>query len=79
MNSPQQVWRTYIESWNRHDVEAILDSVTDDFIYDERLVTMDRPLQVGQPFARTSSARSPRFPIQYRPDILRCRFRSGCF
>jgi steroid delta-isomerase-like uncharacterized protein len=45
MNSPQHVWRSYIDAWNRHDVDAILDSVTDDFIYDERPATMDRPLQ----------------------------------
>jgi ketosteroid isomerase-like protein len=51
MNTPQQVWRAYIEAWNRHDIEAILDSVTDDFIYDERPVTMDRPLR-GRPAFR---------------------------
>jgi carboxymethylenebutenolidase len=51
MSSPQQVWCTYIDAWNRHDVDAILDEVTDDFIYDERPVTMDRPLQ-GRPAFR---------------------------
>src|SRR5262245_5238118 len=51
MSSPQHVWRAYIDAWNRHDVEAILDDVTDDFIYDERPVTMDRPLQ-GRPAFR---------------------------
>jgi carboxymethylenebutenolidase len=45
MNGPQQVWRGYIDAWNRHDLDAIVDSVTEDFIYDERPTTMDRPLQ----------------------------------
>jgi hypothetical protein len=36
MNGLQQAWLSYIDAWNRHDVEAILASVTDDFIYDER-------------------------------------------
>ena len=51
MSSPQEVWRTYIGAWNRHDIDAILDSVTDDFIYDERPVTMDRPVH-GRPAFR---------------------------
>jgi taurine dehydrogenase small subunit len=45
MHSLQQVWLSYIDAWNRHDVEAILAHVTDDFIYDERPATMDRPLR----------------------------------
>src|SRR4029453_17251005 len=51
MSSPQQVWRTYIDAWNRHDIDAILDTVTDDFIYDERPATMERALQ-GRPAFR---------------------------
>jgi carboxymethylenebutenolidase len=51
MSSPQQVWHTYINAWNGHDIDAILDSVTDDFIYDERPMTMDHPLQ-GRPAFR---------------------------
>jgi steroid delta-isomerase-like uncharacterized protein len=51
MTSPQQVWHRYIDSWNRHDIDAILDLVTDDFIYDERPATMDRPLR-GRPAFR---------------------------
>src|SRR4030095_14508532 len=50
MNRSQQVWRRYIDAWNRHDVDAILDNVTDDFIYDERPATMDRPLQGRRAF-----------------------------
>src|SRR5262245_31937020 len=45
------VWRRYIDAWNAHDVDAILAAVTDDFIYDERPATMDRPLQ-GRPAFR---------------------------
>ena len=51
MSSSQQVWRTYIDAWNRHDIDAILETVTDDFIYDERPATMDRPLE-GRPAFR---------------------------
>jgi hypothetical protein len=29
MSSPQQVWRVYIDAWNRHDIDAILDNVTE--------------------------------------------------
>jgi len=47
----QEVWRRYIDAWNRHEVEAILQLVTEDFIYDERPVTMDRPLR-GRPALR---------------------------
>jgi steroid delta-isomerase-like uncharacterized protein len=44
MSNPEHVWRRYIDAWNSHDIEAIVASVTDDFIYDERPATMDRPL-----------------------------------
>jgi steroid delta-isomerase-like uncharacterized protein len=45
MSNPQQLWRSYIDAWNRHDVDAIVDGVTEDFIYDERPATMDTPLR----------------------------------
>src|SRR5262249_6681372 len=62
MGSPQQGWRTYIEAWKRHDIEGILDSVTDDFIYDERPTTMDRPLQGRQAFRRYLERTFAAFP-----------------
>jgi carboxymethylenebutenolidase len=71
MSSPQQVWRGYIDAWNRHDVAAILDSVTEDFIYDERPATMDRPLQ-GRPAFRAYLERTfAAFP-DLRIDLTSC-------
>jgi carboxymethylenebutenolidase len=71
MSSPQQVWRSYIDAWNRHDVGAILDSVTEDFIYDERPATMDRPLQ-GRPAFRAYLERTfAAFP-DLRTDVTSC-------
>jgi hypothetical protein len=63
MSNPQQVWRSYIDAWNRHNVDAILDSVTEDFIYDERPATMDQRCKGGRRFVHTLSAPSPRFRI----------------
>src|SRR5262245_1468889 len=71
MSSPQQVWRTYIDAWNRHDVEAILDDVTDDFIYDERPVTMDRPLQ-GRPAFRAYLERTFTVFPDLRIEVTSC-------
>ena len=71
MSSPQQVWRTYIDAWNRHDIDAILDAVTDDFIYDERPATMERPLQ-GRPAFRAYLERTfVAFP-DLRIDLTSC-------
>ena len=38
------VWRAYIEALNRHDVEAVLEVVSEDVIYDERPMTMRAPV-----------------------------------
>jgi hypothetical protein len=70
MNSPQEVGRIYIDARNRHGIDAILDTVTDDFIYDERSATLDRPLQ-GASLPRVSRARLHCVPgSQDRCDIL---------
>lgn len=45
MKSPQEVWRAYIDAWNRHDIDGIMEMVGDEFIYDERPMTMARPLR----------------------------------
>ncbi len=71
MSSPQRMWRNYIDAWNRHDVDAILASVTDDFIYDERPAMMDRPLQ-GRPAFRVYLERTfTAFP-DLRIDLTSC-------
>lgn len=65
-NSPSAAWNAYIDSWNRHDVEAILAHVTDDFIYDERPMTMTQPLVGKQAFRQYLEplfARMPGFAI----------------
>ena len=71
MNRSQQVWRRYIDAWNRHDVDAILDSVTDDFIYDERPATMDRPLQGRQAFRAYLERTFTAFP-DLRIEVTSC-------
>ncbi len=45
MKPPQEVWREYIDAWNRHDIDGILEMVAAEFIYDERPMTMARPLR----------------------------------
>jgi steroid delta-isomerase-like uncharacterized protein len=71
MNRSQQVWRRYIDAWNRHDVDAILDNVTDDFIYDERPATMDRPLQGRRAFRAYLERTFTAFP-DLRIEVTSC-------
>jgi steroid delta-isomerase-like uncharacterized protein len=71
MSNPQQVWRSYIDAWNRHNVDAILDNVTEDFIYDERPATMDRPLQGRSAFRAYLERTFTAFP-DLRIDVTSC-------
>jgi hypothetical protein len=79
MNRSQQVWRRYIDAWNRHDVDAILDNVTDDFIYDERPATMDRPLQGRRAFRAYLAHVHSVSGSPHRGDIVRGGFYAGRF
>lgn len=76
MSTSQHVWRSYIDAWNRHDVGAILDCVTDDFIYDERPATMDRPLQ-GRAAFRAYLERTFTAVPDLRIDVTSCDAGSG--
>jgi steroid delta-isomerase-like uncharacterized protein len=40
-----ETWLRYIEAWNEHDIEKIVNYVSDDFIYDECPMTMSEPLK----------------------------------
>lgn len=41
----RETWLRYIEAWNEHDIEKIVNYVSDDFIYDECPMTMSEPLK----------------------------------
>ena len=51
MDEAKQVWEAYIRAWNRHDIEGIMAVVANDFIYDERPMTMREPLVGKKAFA----------------------------
>jgi steroid delta-isomerase-like uncharacterized protein len=44
MTEAERVWNAYIDAWNTHRIDAILAVVDDQFIYDERPMTMAAPL-----------------------------------
>jgi steroid delta-isomerase-like uncharacterized protein len=44
MTEAERVWRAYIDAWNTHRIDAILAAVDEQFIYDERPMTMVAPL-----------------------------------
>lgn len=48
MGKAEQIWEKYIRAWNRHNINEILATVSEEFIYDERPMTMCEPL-VGKP------------------------------
>ena len=41
----REIWLRYIDAWNRHNVNEILDCVDVDFTYDECPMTMEQPLR----------------------------------
>jgi hypothetical protein len=47
----ERVWGAYIDAWNTHDLNAIVAVVAEQFLYDERPMTMSAPLQ-GKPAFR---------------------------
>ena len=44
MTEAERVWNAYIDAWNTHRIDAILAVVDDQFIYDDRPMTMAAPL-----------------------------------
>jgi steroid delta-isomerase-like uncharacterized protein len=50
MTEAERLWTTYIHAWNSHDIEAIVAAVGEQFIYDERPMTMTTPIRGRQAF-----------------------------
>ena len=50
MTEAERVWSAYIDAWNNHDVDAIVAAVAEQFIYDERPMTMTTPIRGRQAF-----------------------------
>lgn len=40
MTEVERVWTTYINAWNKHDIDSVLATVAEQFVYDERPMTM---------------------------------------
>jgi steroid delta-isomerase-like uncharacterized protein len=51
MTDAERVWTTYINAWNRHDIDSILATVAEQFVYDERPMTMSDVIR-GRPAFR---------------------------
>jgi steroid delta-isomerase-like uncharacterized protein len=52
-STPHEITSTvqaYLGGWGAHDINRILESVTEDFVFDERPMTMTEPLQGKQKF-----------------------------
>jgi steroid delta-isomerase-like uncharacterized protein len=50
MTEAERVWSVYIDAWNSHDIDAIVAAVAEQFIYDERPMTMTSPVRGRQAF-----------------------------
>jgi steroid delta-isomerase-like uncharacterized protein len=50
MTEAERLWSAYIDAWNSHDIEAIVFAVAEQFIYDERPMTMTTPICGRQAF-----------------------------
>jgi steroid delta-isomerase-like uncharacterized protein len=50
MTEAERLWTAYINAWNSHDIDGIVASVAEQFIYDERPMTMATPIRGRQAF-----------------------------
>jgi steroid delta-isomerase-like uncharacterized protein len=50
MTEAERLWSTYIDAWNGHDIDAIVAAVAEQFIYDERPMTMTTAIRGRQAF-----------------------------
>jgi steroid delta-isomerase-like uncharacterized protein len=50
MTEAERVWSVYIDAWNSHDIDSIVAGVAEEFIYDERPMTMTSPVRGRQAF-----------------------------
>lgn len=50
MTEAERVWSAYIDAWNSHHIESILGMVDEQFVYDERPMTMTAVIRGRQAF-----------------------------
>jgi steroid delta-isomerase-like uncharacterized protein len=50
MTEAERIWIAYIDAWNSHNIDSIAAAVADQFIYDERPMTMTAPVRGRQAF-----------------------------
>lgn len=48
----ERVWSAYIDAWNTHHIDSIIAAVDEQFIYDERPMTMATPLRGREAFRK---------------------------
>lgn len=51
MTEAERLWSAYIDAWNSHDIDAIAGAVAEQFVYDERPMTMTMAIR-GRPAFR---------------------------
>jgi SnoaL-like domain len=56
MTEAERVWTTYIDAWNRHDIDSVLATVAEQFVYDERPMTMSHVIRGRQAFREVLKA-----------------------
>jgi steroid delta-isomerase-like uncharacterized protein len=71
MTEAERVWKGYIDAWNTHHVDSILSVVAEQFIYDERPMTMRVPLQGREAFRKYLEGVFRRFS-EFRIETLLC-------
>ena len=54
MTEAERLWSAYIDAWNSHNIDAIVAAVAEQFVYDERPMTMSdsgpRPARLPRVF-----------------------------
>jgi steroid delta-isomerase-like uncharacterized protein len=70
MTQAELVWSAYIDAWNTHDIASIIAAVDEQFIYDERPMTMTTPLRGRQAFRRYLESVFKMFPDLHIETVL---------
>jgi steroid delta-isomerase-like uncharacterized protein len=58
----ERVWGAYIDAWNTHNIDTIVDVVAEQFVYDERPMTMSGPIHGRLAFSRYLKSVFKTFP-----------------